>query len=103
PVLRADRGRAGALHRHRAGRVGRWVDVAGLGLLDGRRPDHVRDDVAVPGDGAGQDRSSMTLHTTLPGVARSDAEPLGPHLRNLPDHAGTVGTVGDAGWHVTDL
>jgi D-serine dehydratase len=40
---------------------------------------------------------------TLPALARSAAEPLGPHFRNLPDHAGTVGTVGDAGWHVADL
>ncbi|GAA0901190.1 alanine racemase [Pseudonocardia zijingensis] len=40
---------------------------------------------------------------TLPALARSAAEPLGPQFRNLPDHDGTVGTVGDAGWHVTDL
>ncbi|GAA5109506.1 alanine racemase [Pseudonocardia adelaidensis] len=45
----------------------------------------------------------MTLPATLPGLARSAAEPLGPHFRNLPDHTGTVGTVGAAGWHVTDL
>jgi D-serine dehydratase len=39
----------------------------------------------------------------LPALARSAAELLGPHFRNLPDHAGTVGTIGAAGWHVTDL
>jgi D-serine dehydratase len=41
-------------------------------------------------------------------LARSAAEPLGPHFRNLPDMVGpdmvgTVGTIGGAGWHVTDL
>jgi D-serine deaminase-like pyridoxal phosphate-dependent protein len=44
--------------------------------------------------------------TTLPlagAVARSAAEPLGPHFRNLPDSAGSVGSIGDAGWHLTDL
>jgi D-serine dehydratase len=40
---------------------------------------------------------------TLPALARSGAEPLGPHFRNLPDCEGTVGTIGDAGWRVTDL
>jgi D-serine deaminase-like pyridoxal phosphate-dependent protein len=40
---------------------------------------------------------------TIPAVARSAAEPLGPQFRNLPDHDGTVSTVSDAGWHVTDL
>lgn len=40
---------------------------------------------------------------SIPGVERSAAEPLGPHLRNLPDHDGTVGDVGGIGWHVTDL
>jgi D-serine dehydratase len=36
-------------------------------------------------------------------LARSAAEPLGPHFRNLPDYDGTVGAIGDIGWHVTDL
>jgi D-serine deaminase-like pyridoxal phosphate-dependent protein len=40
---------------------------------------------------------------TLSVLARSAAEPLGPHFRNLPDHDGTVGSVGDIGWRVTDL
>jgi D-serine dehydratase len=40
---------------------------------------------------------------TLPGLTRSGLEPLGPHFRNLPDHDGTVGAIGDIGWRVTDL
>jgi D-serine deaminase-like pyridoxal phosphate-dependent protein len=40
---------------------------------------------------------------TLPVLARSAAEPLGPQFRNLPDHDGTVASIGDAGWQVTDL
>jgi D-serine dehydratase len=36
-------------------------------------------------------------------LASSAAEPLGPHFRNLPGTTGTVGGIGDAGWHVTDL
>lgn len=40
---------------------------------------------------------------TLPALARSATEPLGPQFRNLPDREGTVGTIGDAGWRVTDL
>ena len=40
---------------------------------------------------------------TLPALARSAAEPLGPHFRNLPDHDGTVGSIADIGWHITDL
>src|SRR5690606_29899048 len=99
PVLRRRRGRAGAVRRHRAGRVGRRGDVAGLALLDGGRPDHVRHHAGVPRDGTREDRHPMSI----PGVERSAAEPLGPHLRNLPDHDGTVGDVGGIGWHVTDL
>ncbi len=40
---------------------------------------------------------------TIPALARSAAEPLGPHFRNLPDREGAVGGIGDAGWRVTDL
>jgi D-serine dehydratase len=40
---------------------------------------------------------------TLRALTRSAAEPLGPQFRNVPDHDGTVGTVGDIGWRVTDL
>jgi D-serine deaminase-like pyridoxal phosphate-dependent protein len=37
-------------------------------------------------------------------LSRCAAEPLGPHFRNLPDDpVGTVGSIGDAGWRVTDL
>jgi D-serine dehydratase len=36
-------------------------------------------------------------------LARSAAESLGPQFRNLPDAAGTVGTISDAGWRATDL
>jgi D-serine dehydratase len=45
----------------------------------------------------------MAETATLPALARSAAEPLGPHFRNLPDHEGTVGSVGNIGWRVTDL
>lgn len=38
-------------------------------------------------------------------LARVENEPLGPAFRNIPDVSGslTVGTIGQAGWHVRDL
>ena len=45
----------------------------------------------------------MAETATLPVLARSAAEPLGPHFRNLPDRVGRVGEIGDLGWRVTDL
>lgn len=47
----------------------------------------------------------MTLHTAplADALVESAAEPLGPHFRNLPRTTGTVGDIGEAGWHVADL
>jgi D-serine dehydratase len=45
----------------------------------------------------------VTTAPLVDALARSAAEPLGPHFRNLPELDGTIGSIGAAGWHVTDL
>ncbi|MGH3358078.1 MAG: alanine racemase [Nocardioidaceae bacterium] len=50
----------------------------------------------------------MTRQSTTPApldesLARIESEPLGPWFRNIPDTGGTVGSLGAAGWNVTDL
>lgn len=48
-------------------------------------------------------RHTATTAPLADALARTESEPLGPHFRNLPDAAGTVGAIADIGWHVTDL